>query len=262
MKAIWSGTIGFGLVNIPVKLFAATQSSELELDMLDKKDHANIKYLKVNENTGKEVEWNDIVKGYKYNDEYVVLDDSDFEEANAKKTKTIEIENFVKIEEVDAIYYENSYYVAPDASGSKAYYLLQQALLKTGKAGIASFVMRSKEKLALLRATEKIILLHRLHFYEEIRNIKDLNLTEKVTFKGKEIEMAISLINQVSDKFDITAYKNTYSEELMKIIEQKAKGIKKPKAKMKVIHSKSTDLMSQLKASLDLKLGKHKAKAS
>ena len=141
MKAIWSGTIAFGLVNIPVKLYAATESSELQLDILDKKDHANIKYLKVNENTGKEVEWEDIVKGYKYNDEYVVLDESDFEEANAKKTKMIEIENFVKIEEVDAIYYENSYYVSPDASGSKAYYLLQQALLKAGKAGVATFVI-------------------------------------------------------------------------------------------------------------------------
>jgi DNA end-binding protein Ku len=256
MKAIWSGTIGFGLVNIPVKLYAATESSELELDMLDKRDHANIKYLKVNENTGKEVEWEDIVKGYKYEDEYVVLDESDFEMANAKKTKMIEIENFVNIEEVDAIYYENSYYVAPDTSGSRAYYLLQQALLKTGKAGVATFVIRSKEKLALLRATEKVIILHRLHFNEEIRDTNDLNLTRKETFKGKELEMAISLINQLSEKFDIGSYKNTYSEELLQIIRQKAKGVKKPKSKMKVVHSKSKDLMSQLKASLEIKHGK------
>lgn len=256
MKAIWSGAIGFGLVNIPVKLYAATESSELELDMLDKKDHANIKYLKVNENTGKEVEWADIVKGYKYNEEYVVLDDSDFEQANAKKTKMIDIEDFVKIEEVDAIYYENSYYVAPDANGSKAYHLLQQALLKTGKVGIATFVMRSKEKLALLRATEKVILLHRLHFEEEIRDVKELNLSANATYKGKELDMAVTLINQLSDKFDITAYKNTYSEELMQIIKQKAKGVKKPKSKMKIVHSKSRDLMSQLKASLETKHGK------
>lgn len=256
MKAIWSGAIGFGLVNIPVKLYAATESSELELDMLDRKDHANIKYLKVNENTGKEVAWEDIIKGYKYNDEYVVLDDSDFEQANAKKTKTIDIEDFVKIEEVDAIYYESSYYVAPDASGSKAYHLLQQALLKTGKVGIATFVMRSKEKLALLRATDKVILLHRLHFHEEIRDVKELNLNENATYKGKELEMAISLINQLSDTFDITVYKNTYSDELMQIIKQKAKGIKKPKSKMKVVHRESKDLMSQLKASLELKHGK------
>jgi DNA end-binding protein Ku len=256
MKAIWSGSIGFGLVNIPVKLFAATESSELELDMLDKKDHANIRYLKVNENTGKEVEWEDIVKGYKYNDEYVVLDDSDFEMANAKKTKMIDIEEFVKIEEVDAIYYENSYYVAPDEKGSKAYYLLQQALMKTGKVGIATFVMRSKEKVALLRATDNVIILHRLHFNEEIRDTKDLGLAEKSTFKGKELDMAVSLINQFSDKFEIKAYKNTYSEELMQIIKQKAKGIKKPASKMKVVHSKSKDLMSQLKASLEMKHGK------
>jgi DNA end-binding protein Ku len=256
MKAIWSGSIGFGLVNIPVKLFAAIESSELELDMLDKKDHANIRYLKVNENTGKEVNWEDIVKGYKYNDEYVVLDDSDFEQANAKKTKMIDIEDFVKVEEVDAIYYENAYYVAPDANGSKAYHLLRKALLKTGKAGIATFVIRSKEKLALLRATEKVIILHRLHFDEEIRDTKDLNLSENATFKAKELEMAVSLINQLSEKFDIKAYKNTFSEELMQIIKQKAKGIKKPKSEMKVVHSKSKDLMSQLKASLEIKHGK------
>ncbi len=256
MKAIWNGAIGFGLVNIPVKLYAATESSELELDMLDKKDHANIKYLKVNENTGKEVAWEDIVKGYKYNDEYIILDDADFEQANAKKTKTIDIEDFVKIEEVDAIYYESSYFVAPDASGFKAYHLLQQALLKTGKAGIATFVMRSKEKLALLRATDKVILLHRLHFHEEIRDSRELNLNEKATFKGKEIEMAISLINQLSGTFDITAYKNTYSGELMQIIKQKARGVKKPKSKMKVVHRETRDLMSQLKASLELKHGK------
>jgi DNA end-binding protein Ku len=253
MKAIWSGSIGFGLVNIPVKLFAAIESSELELDMLDKKDHANIRYLKVNENTGEEVNWEDIVKGFKYNDEYVVLDDSDFEQANAKKTKMIDIEDFVKIEEVDAIYYENAYYVAPDSNGYKAYHLLRQALLKTGKAGIATFVIRSKEKLALLRATEKVILLHRLHFDEEIRDTRELNLSENATFKPKELEMAVSLINQLSEKFDIKAYKNTYSEELMQIIKQKAKGIKKPKSKMKVVHSKSKDLMSQLKASLEIK---------
>jgi len=256
MKAIWSGAIGFGLVNIPVKLFTATESSELELDMLDKKDHANIKYLKVNEKTGKEVEWDDIVKGYKYNDEYIVLDESDFEQADAQKTKLINIEDFVKIEEVDTIYYENSYYVAPDTNGSKAYHLLQQALFKTGKVGIATFVMRSKEKLAILRATKEVILLHRLHFHEEIRETKDLNLTTNATYKGKELDMAVSLINQLTEKFDITAYKNTYSEKLLEIIKQKAKGVKKPKAKMKVIHSKSKDLMSQLKASLEMKHGK------
>jgi DNA end-binding protein Ku len=256
MKAIWSGAIGFGLVNIPVKLYAATESSELELDMLDKKDLANIKYLKVNENTGKEVAWDDIVKGYKYDDEYVLLDESDFEKADAKKTKTIDIEDFVKIEEVDTIYYESSYYVAPAASGSKAYHLLQQALLKTGKVGIATFVMRSKEKLALLRATKNVIILHRLHFSEEIKETKELKLNENATFKEKELDMAISLINQLSDTFDITAYKNTYSDELMQIIKQKAKGVKRPASKMKVVHKDSRDLMSQLRASLELKHGK------
>ncbi|RPJ74799.1 MAG: Ku protein, partial [Alphaproteobacteria bacterium] len=126
----------------------------------------------------------------------------------------------------------------------------------TGKVGIATFVMRSKEKLALLRATDKVIILHRLHFSEEIRDVQELNLTENATFKGKELEMAVSLINQLSDTFDITTYKNTYSEELLQIIRQKAKGVKKPKSKLKVVHHKSKDLMSQLKASLEMKQGK------
>jgi DNA end-binding protein Ku len=256
MKAIWNGAISFGLVNIPVKLYAATESSDLELDMLDKKDHSNIKYLRVNENTGKEVAWEDIVKGYKYNEEYIILNESDFEQANAKKTKTIAIELFVKTEEVDAIYFENSYYVAPESSGSRAYQLLQQALLKTGKAGIATFVLRSKEKIALLRATSNAIILQRLHFYQEIRDSKELNLSESGTFKGKELDMAVSLIDQLSGKFDIKAYKNTYTEELLEIVRKKAKGAKIPKSKMKVVHSKSGDLMSQLKASLQMKHGK------
>lgn len=254
MKAIWSGAIGFGLVNIPVKIFTAVESSEIELDMLDRKDHSNIKYKRVNENTGKEVKYEDIVKGYKYNDEYVILEDSDFERADAKKTQLIEIEDFVKIEEIDTIYYESSYYIAPQPAGAKAYGLLKQALLKTGKVGVATFVMRKKEKLAVLRATDKIILLHRLHFPEEIRNPAELKVDDKEVYKTKELEMAVSLINQLSEDFDITVYKNNYAKELMQVVEEKAKGVKKPKGRMNIVHSsKSNDLMSQLKASLEMK---------
>jgi DNA end-binding protein Ku len=256
MRSVWSGAIGFGLVNIPVKLFTATESSELDLDMLDGRDLAKIKFKRVNETTGREVPWEQIVKAYNYEGLYVVLDDADFEQANARKTKMIDIEDFVKIEEVDAIYYESSYYVAPETTGVKAYGLLRQALLKTGKVGVATFVMRSKEKLALVRATDQSIVLHRLHFPEEVRDTDELKLPEDNSFKPKELEIAVTLINQQTSSFDNTKYQNTYAHDLLEIIERKAKGVKKRPQKMEVVHSESSDLMAQLKASLNIKRNK------
>jgi len=253
MRPIWTGSIGFGLVNIPVKIYTAIESAKLELDMLDKNDLSNIRYLRVNENTGKEVKWENIVKGYKYEDRYIILEDGDFEKANAKKTKLIEITDFVKIEEIDQIYYENTYFLEPDKSGKKAYLLLKEALLQTGKVGVATFVMRNKENLAVLRPTDKMIMLHRLHFAQEIRKPDELDLPDTSDIKGKELQMAVSLINQTAGEFDIDQYKDTYVEELMKIIENKAKGVKESAPKFKVVHSKSQDLMEQLKASVEMK---------
>ena len=253
MRPIWTGAIGFGLVNIPIKLYSATETSSLDLDMLDKKDHSHIKYQRINEKTGKEVAWGNIVKGYKINNDYVVLDEKDFEAASAKKTKTVEISDFVKEEEISSIYYETPYYVEPDKSGTRAYELLRQALIKTKKVGIATFVMRSKESLAILRADEKVIILNRIRFEEEIRDPKELNLPQKTDVKPAELQMAVSLINQLSHKFDISAYKDTYNAELLKVIHAKAKGQKIKAPEMKVVHSKTQDLMSQLKASLDTK---------
>jgi DNA end-binding protein Ku len=259
MRPLWTGAIGFGLVNIPVKLFSAVQSSDLNLDMLDKKDHSHIKYMRVNEHSGKEVDWENIVKGYKVNDKYVVLDDKDFEAANAIKTKVIEISDFVNEKEIESIYFEMPYYLVPDKSGDKAYYLLKEALQKTGKAGMATFVMRNKESLALLRASDNIIILNRLRFAEEIRGTADLELPAKAAIKPTELKMAISLINQLSEKFDITQYKDTYSAQLMKIIKAKSKGAKPAAPHMKVVHSRAKDLMSQLKASLSTNTKRKKA---
>lgn len=251
MRPIWTGAIGFGLVNIPVKLYSATESSTLDLDMLDKKDHSNIHFMRVNEKTGKEVEWANVVKGYKLpNDEYVVLTDKDFESASPKKTKTIEITDFVKEEEIESVYYETPYYIEPEKSGVRAYALLREALLKTGKVGVSSFVMRNKESLAILRANEKVIILNRIRYYEEIRKPENLSLPKKTEVKPGELKMAISLINQLTGKFNISRYKDTYSADLMKIIKAKSKGKPIKTTKLKVVHSKSKDLMSQLKASL------------
>lgn len=258
MRSIWTGAIGFGLVNIPVKMYSASQRSELDLDMLDKKDHSRIKYQRVNEKTGKEITWDNIVKGYKLDDNYIILTDADFESANAKKTKTIEISDFVFEKEIDSVYFETPYYLEPDKSGTRAYALLREALKKTGKVGIATFVMRSKEGLAILRPKDDVIVLNRIRFAEEVRDFNELNLPEKPEIKKGELEMAISLIDQLTSPFDISAYKDTYTEQLMKVIEAKSKGEKVQKPKMKVVHSDKDDLMSQLKASL----GGKKKKAS
>lgn len=260
MRPIWTGAIGFGLVNIPVKMFSATQESTLDFDMLDKKDLSNIRFMRVNEKTGKEVAWGNIVKGYMLNDKYVVLDDRDFEAAAAEKTKTISIEEFVDLDSIDTNFYETPYYLAPEKQGVRAYALLREALLKTKKAGIATFVMRSKESLAVLRASEDVIVLNRLRFAEEIRNTGDLTLPSKTAIKPAELKMAISLIDQLTGKFDIEKYKDTYTDKLLKLIRLKAKSKKgyTPPAHMKVVHSKTKDLMAQLKDSL----GTKKKKAS
>jgi DNA end-binding protein Ku len=232
MRAIWTGAIGFGLVNIPVKLF---------------------RYVRVNENTGQEVAWQNIVKGYKYDGEYIVITDKDFEAASPKKTKLIEISDFVKEEEIDTVYYETPYYLEPDKTGSRAYALLREALRKTGMIGVASFVMRSKESLAVLKPSDDVIVLNRIRFYEEIRSTDELVLPEKTVVKPKELDMAIALINQLTGKFDITKYRDTYAEVLMEVIESKAKGAPVKAHKMKVVHRKTEDLMEQLKASLGTK---------
>ncbi len=170
MRPIWTGAISFGLVNIPVKIFSATESSNLDLDLLDKKDHARIKYQRVNENTGKEVPWSNIVKGYKLKNEYVVLEDKDFEAASAKKTKTIEISDFVKEDEISSLYYETPYYLEPGKSGTRPYKLLLEALKKTKKVGVSTFVMRNKEALAILRPEKNVIVLNKIRFEQEIRD--------------------------------------------------------------------------------------------
>jgi DNA end-binding protein Ku len=250
MRPLWTGAIGFGLVNIPVKLYSATQGSEIDLDMLDKKDHSHIRYQRVNEKTGKEVPWGNIVKGYKIDNKYVVLDEKDFERANAVKTKTISISDFVKLDEIDSMFYETPYYLAPDKSGARPYELLREALEKTGKAAVASFVMRNKESLAVLKVSGKMIVLNRIRFAEEIRDPKELETTSKAAIKPAELKMAVTLIDQLTGKFDISKYKDTYSEQLMKVIKAKAKGAKPVKPQMKVVHSTAKDLMGQLKASL------------
>lgn len=252
MRAIWTGSIGFGLVNIPIKMYSAVQGSELDLDMLDSSDHANIKFQRVNANTGKVVPYEKIVRAYKLEGQYVVLSSEDFEKASPEKTKMIEIAEFVQEKEIDSMYYETPYYMEPEKSGTKAYALLRDALKKTGKAGLGNFVLRSKQSLCLIKTVSNVLILQKIRFGEEIRKSEDLNIPETES-KAPELKMAIALIDQLSGPFDISKYKDTYTEELMKLINAKAKGKKIETPKLHVVHSTSKDLMAQLKASLETK---------
>ncbi len=253
MRAIWSGAIGFGLVNIPVKLFSATQASELDLDMLDKKDHANIKFQRVNAESGKVVQWDNIVKGFMIDGKYVILNDDDFAKASPEKSKIISIDEFVDGKEIDSIYFETPYYLQPDKSGEKAYSLLREALEKSGKFGLGTYVLRNREHLCILKPLQNAIVLNTIRFHEEIRDVKDLTIPAGSKVKPGELKMALALIDQLTGKFDISKYKDSYTDALMKVIRAKSKGKKTPVPQMRVVHSNTRDLMSQLKASLGKK---------
>lgn len=253
MKSLWKGALSFGLVNIPVQLYSATISHALDLDMLDARDHAHIKYHRVNEKTGKEVPWENIVKGYLLNEDYIILEDTDFDKASPRKSKMIEIEEFVNMAEISSMLYETSYYIVPDKGNSKAYSLFLNALKKSEKAGIARFVMRSAENLAVIHAQENFMLLNKIRFQDEIRSPEELDLPAIPKFTKMEMEMATNLIEQYSAKFEPSKFKNDYKDELLNIIHEKAKGKSPVIKKIKLPASTDHNLLDQLKASLALK---------
>ena len=252
MKAIWTGSIGFGLVNIPIRLFSAVQNSSLDFEMLDKKDHSNIRFKRVNEKTGKEVLWQNIQKGYLYNDKYIIVEKDDFQKASPKKSSHIEILQFVQESEIESVFFETPYFVQPEKGGVKAYNLLREALLKTGKGGVGSFVMREREHICLIKPYKKILILNCLRYVEEIRDDKQIAAPASAT-KAGEIKMAVNLIDQLTAPFKPSLFKDEYAGKLLKIIKDKAKGKKTVYKPMKVVHVNNTDLMEQLKASLSTK---------
>lgn len=255
MRSIWTGSIGFGLVSIPIKLYSAVQETRLDLDMLDSRDHAHIKFQRINENTRKEVPYDKIVKGYKYDDDYVIIEDADFEAAAPEKSKVIEIESFVDIASVNPMYYETSYYTTPATKNNKAFALLLQALKKSGKAGLARFVLRSTESLCVIHPVERDLVVTRIRFAQQIRDQKELELDDKVEVSKKELDMGLALINQYAEPLDLSKYKDEYHGELLKIIEQKAKGKRPTIKKLKPAKAKGDDLYDQLMSSLQAKKG-------
>jgi len=250
MRSIWKGAIGFGLVNIPVKLYSGVQNSNLDLDMLDERDHAKIKFQRINEDTRKEVPYEKIVKGYFLKDRYVILDDHDFEEAAPEKNKVIELENFVDIKEINPIYYETSYYTEPEKQGVKAYALLLKALEKSKKAGVGRFVLRSTENLCVIHPMDGVIVITKIRFQEEIRTLSEIKKVDDKAISKKEMDVGMALIKQYSSPFDIASFKDTYSDELLKIIKAKAKGKRAVVKKLKPQKATSDNLYEQLMQSL------------
>jgi|TARA_R110000822_G_scaffold290525_1_gene412562 DNA end-binding protein Ku len=239
-------------------MYSASEDRKLDLDMLDVHDNARIRYKRVNEETGKEVEWKDIVKGFKKGESYIVLDKEDFEKANMKKSKTIDIEEFVDESEVSDLLYKSPYFLEPQKEGGKSYNLLRDALKKTKKLGVATFVMRQKEHLSLIGVYKNALVLHVIRFADEIRDPGDLKLPATKVSK-KEVDMALSLIENYTTTFKIDKYKDVYNKQLMKIINNKEAGKKTRSKKVDTTPTQADDLMAKLKASLEKK---KKSKAS
>lgn len=251
MRSIWKGSIGFGLVNIPVKLYSAVQSSRIDLDMLDSRDHEHIKFQRINEKTRKEVPYDKIVKGYAIDDGYVILEDQDFEDASPQKTKMIELENFVDISAINPMYYETSYFTEPETQGRKAYALLLEALRKSKKAGIARFVLRSSENLCVIHPVDKVLIVTKIRFAEELRSSEEIQTPDDINVSKKELDVGLALISQYTSEFKIDQFKDEYTAELLNIIKAKSKGKRPTIKKMKPVQATSDDLYDQLKQSLN-----------
>jgi DNA end-binding protein Ku len=250
MKSIWNGTLGFGLVNIPIKMYSASEDRKIDLDMLDSKDHERIRYQRINEKSGKEVEWKNIVKGFKMDDRYIILENEDFDMANSKKSKIIEIDDFVNEVDVADMLFKKPYFLEPQKEGGKAYNLLREALKKTKKFGLATFVMRQKENLCLIGVFNDALVLNIIRFSDEIRSASDLKISTSKATKN-EVEMAESLIKQYSEEFDLSKYKDQYNDQLMKVIKAKSTGKKSAIKKFEAADTPAKNLMAQLKESLE-----------
>lgn len=252
MRAMWTGALSFGLVNIPVRMYSAVGEGGLKFHYLHEKDHSPIRYARICRADGKEVPFDDIVKGYEYKKgDYVILTDEDFEKANRRATKTIDIQDFVKEDEISSLYYDKPYYLEPDKGASKPYALLHRALSASNEVGIAKFVVRNREHIGAIKPVGGVIVLNQLRFEHEIRKPTGLDLPDTKKVEKKEVDMALKLIEQLTAHFKPQQYKDTYTEELEKVIEAKAKG-KTVKAKGEAPQATEVgDLMAVLKASLD-----------
>lgn len=227
-RAIWSGSLGFGLVQIPVSLHAAEETDELSLTLLDKRDFSPVGYERINKKTGKEVKWEDTVKGYEASaGKYVVLTERDFAEANPKSTHQIDILDFVEMSEIDPHYIDKPYVVVPTKYGKKSYALLREVLKRSGKAGIAKLVLRTRQHLCAVIPHGKALSLLVLRFADELRGTGDLELPDenlkKLGITPKELEMAEKLVSGMVDKWQPERYRDDYRKDLLSLIHKRAK---------------------------------------
>jgi DNA end-binding protein Ku len=261
-RAIWTGTVGFGLVQIPVSLHAAEERDELDLKMLDRRDFSPVGYERINKATGKPVPWEEIVKGYENKEgEYVVLTDQDFAEANVEATHRVDILDFVDFSAIDPRYIDRPYYLVPPKAGKKAYALLRETLRRTGKAGVGKVVIRTRQHLCAVVAADNVLLLVLLRFSDELRSASDLELPErnltKLGVTPKELAMAEKLVLGMVEEFKPEKYEDEYRRDLMTLIHKKAKAgeINRVPEEVEVKPRPSTtnvlDLAALLKKSLE-----------
>ena len=224
-RPIWSGSISFGLVNVPVKLFSATSPKEVRFHMLHDKDGARIQQKRVCSADGQEVPWEHIVKGFEISKgRYVTVAREELEAFNPRATKAIEIEDFVDLEQIDPIYYESTYYLVPDRGASKPYALLVEAMKKTGKVGVAKFVLRTKQYLCAVRPLGKALAVSTMLYADEVVSQDELEGLPESKPGERELKMAEQLIGSLESDFDIKKYKDDYREQVLALLERKAEG--------------------------------------
>jgi DNA end-binding protein Ku len=253
-RAIWSGAISFGLVNVPVKLYSATSPKTVRFHQLSSKTGARIKQKRVDPSTGEEVAFEDIVKGYELTPErYVMIEPQELEALDPKATKTIDIEEFVDLADIDPIYYDHSYYLAPSAGGAKAYRLLLEAMRESGKVAIGKIVIRSKQQLCALRPADQVMALSTMLFGDEVLSadrLDELDAIGEAEASDRELTMAQQLISSLSADFDPGRFKDEYRERVLELINRKAAGEEiavQPEAEET---APAPDLMAALEASL------------
>ena len=255
MRAIWKGSISFSLVSIPISLYPATQREELKFHLLRRSDLSPIKYQRVAEADGKEVPWEQIAKGYEYEkDKYVVMSEEDFKRADLKATQTVDIMEFVPLDQIDPMYFDRSYYLEPQKQGVKAYTLLRDALRDSGKVGIAKVVIKTRQHLAAIKPEQNALVLELMHFAEELVNPGSLQIPGNLQLGSKEVEMAGQLVERMTDKWKPEKYTDDYRHALMQLIEKKIESGDKTLAgetKLKQAPTKVIDLVSVLKESLE-----------
>jgi DNA end-binding protein Ku len=251
MRAVWTGSLSFGLVNIPVRLYGASEERALNFRLLDKINLSPISYQRVSSSDNRVVDQKDIVRGYEVNGRYVVLDEEDFKRADSRKVETIEIVQFADPKDIDPEYYDKPYYIEPQKKSAKAYALFRDALQKSGRVAIARYVLRDKEHVGAISTDGRILILEQLRYLDEIRSSRGLDVPQKSGYVDREMQMALALIDSQTRSFDPKDFKDTYAQQLRRLIEEKARG-KKPKVREKkpVEATDVSEILEMLKKSL------------